>query len=154
MNKKEVKIIVVALSTPILIGIYENDVLIDEIVSQERSSEILPSLFSELLEKYQINTIVYANGPGSFMSIKVSYIFLKSLCMINNFTFLSTDAFYFNENSPIKAVGKLYFVKTLTSIETVRYDEPQSHPFKLPQKFLLQDFNTDTLPFYGIDAVS
>jgi tRNA A37 threonylcarbamoyladenosine modification protein TsaB len=153
MHKKEVDLIFLALSSPIMIGVYEQNRLIDSIVSEEKSSEILPSIYEDLEQKYKITNIFYANGPGSFMAIKVAYIFLKSISILKDIPLFATDAFYFNKNRPIKAVGKLYFVKTLESIETNKFDEPISSDFELPQILKYNDFDSDTVPKYGIGAV-
>jgi len=88
------------------------------------------------------------------MAIKVSYLFLKTLSIVKGIPFLATDAFYFNNNTPIKAVGKLCFVKMADNIETQVFDEVPKNHFELPQELILEDFSDDTLPYYGIDAVS
>ncbi len=152
MPKKKVDILCITLSSPIFVGIYENDLLIDSIESKERSSEILPVIFKKLLEQYEIESLIYANGPGSFMAIKVSYIFLKSLSILKNIPFYSTDAFYFNDNKPIKAIGKLCFVKIQGKIITKKCDEEMGS-FSLPSRLYKQDFTQDCLPAYGISAV-
>ncbi len=146
-------VVVIALSSPLLIGIYKDNVLIRTASSSEQSSEALPLLFKHLLEEYEIGNIIYAKGPGSFMAIKIAYIFLKTLCQVKNIRLLATDAFYFNENSPIKAVGKLYFVKTSEAIITRVFNEMPSMSFNLPNNLNLKDFSEDTAPFYGISAV-
>ncbi len=153
MHKKDVDLIFLALNSPIMIGIYEQNKLIDSIVSEEKSSEILPFIYENLEKKYNINKIFYANGPGSFMAIKVAYIFLKSISILKNIPLFATDAFYFNKNRPIKAVGKLYFVKTSELIETQKFDEPLLSEFALPEFLKYNDFDSDTVPKYGIGAV-
>ncbi|MEA1920883.1 MAG: hypothetical protein U9N52_13665 [Campylobacterota bacterium] len=146
-------VVVIALSSPLLIGIYKDGSLIETIVSDEQTSEALPKLFEDILKRYEIKNIVYANGPGSFMAIKVAYIFLKTLCIINNYTLHATDAFFFNENTPIKAIGKLCFVKTSQRIETQTFEKVPPHSFALPKQISMNDFDHDTLPSYGIAAV-
>jgi len=146
-------LVIIALTSPIHIGIYKDSTLVETIKSEERSSEVLPALFKDILSRYDIKNIVYANGPGSFMAIKVSYIFLRTLCIVKNITLLATDAFYFNNNTPIKAVGKLYFVKNSNAIETVVLKDAPVMEFTLPQELKLNDFTTESAPFYGIGAV-
>ena len=146
-------LVVIALTSPIIIGVYKDQILVETIKSEERSSEVLPELFRTLMAKYEIEHIVYANGPGSFMAIKVSYIFLRTLCIVKNISLLATDAFYFNNNCPIKAVGKLYFVKNRDAIETVTLLEAPVMEFSLPQELRLEDFSSESAPFYGIGAV-
>jgi len=153
MHKKKIDIILVTLSSPLLIGLYEDSKLFETIVSQERSSDYLPILFKNLLENYEISSITYSNGPGSFMAVKVAYIFLKSLSILNNIPLYAVDAFYFNNNSPIKAIGKKYFVKIQGKIETKKFDEAIEQKFTLPQTLKKEDFCDITEPIYGIGAV-
>ena len=74
-----IEILVITISNPLLIGIYENKKLIKEHKLEGKTSDLLPSLFEELLKKYDIKKIIYVNSPGSFMAIKVAYIFLKTI---------------------------------------------------------------------------
>ena len=78
---------------------------------------------------------------------------MKTISIVNNITFLATDAFYFNKNTPIKAVGKLYFVKTLQEIKTEMFVDAPKSIFELPQELHLEDFEEDTAPAYAIGAV-
>jgi tRNA A37 threonylcarbamoyladenosine modification protein TsaB len=102
---KEVDVLLIALTSPIKIGIYEDGNLVKTIENTGKSSDILPSIYKEIFEQYKVRNLLYANGPGSFMAIKVAYIFLKSLSILKNIPLFATDAFYFNNNQPIKAIG-------------------------------------------------
>lgn len=151
---KQVDLVLITLSSPIMIGIYEEKKLIDSIVSSEKSSDVLPLLFQEIFQKYEVKNLFYANGPGSFMAIKVAYIFLKSLSIVKKIPLYAVDAFYFNENRPIKAIGKLYFVKVASEIKTEKFDEKIENDFKLPKQLNYNDFkNNTTAPLYSIGAV-
>jgi tRNA A37 threonylcarbamoyladenosine modification protein TsaB len=148
-----VDLVFITLSSPIIIGIYEDKILIDTIVTQEKSSEVLPSLYLSLSKKYNIKKLFYANGPGSFMAIKIAYIFLKSISILNKIPLFATDAFYFNENQPIKALGKLFFVKVSSKIETQKLETVPSSNFKLPDVLEYKEFSKITTPLYSIGAV-
>ncbi|MCD6259957.1 MAG: hypothetical protein J7J31_10200 [Helicobacteraceae bacterium] len=151
---KQVDLVLITLSSPIMIGIYEEKKLIDSIISSEKSSDVLPLLFKEIFQKYEVKNLFYANGPGSFMAIKVAYIFLKSLSIVKKIPLYAVDAFYFNENRPIKAIGKLYFVKVASEIKTEKFDEKIENDFKLPEQLNYNDFkNNSTVPLYSIGAV-
>lgn len=151
---KKVDILLIALSSPIQIGIYENTLLIKTITSDEKSSEYLPLIFEELLESYSVEKLFYANGPGSFMAIKIAYIFLKSLSILKGIPLFATDAFSFNKNEPIKAIGKLCFVKIADKIETQKLERVPEALFTLPNLLKYDEFTTQAAPLYMIGAVS
>ncbi len=150
---KSVDVLLVALSSPIQIGIYENGSLIDTITSDKKSSDILPLIYSNILDKYSVNRLFYANGPGSFMAIKVAYIFLKSISVLKNIPLYATDAFKFNKNTPIKAIGKLCFVKISSEIKTQKLEIVPEANFTLPDVLDYNEFTTNTTPLYMIGAV-
>ena len=150
---KKVDILLITLSSPIQIGVYENAVLIETIKSEEKSSDVLPIIFKELMQKYQLQRLYYANGPGSFMAIKVAYIFLKSMSILKKIPLFATDAFYFNKNQPIKAIGKLYFVKIASEIKTQKLETVSVGSFELPAELDYSEFTTNTTPLYMIGAV-
>lgn len=153
MPKKKIDILVVAVGSPFFIGLYEDKIRFKIIESNKHTSDELPRLFKILNEEYEIANLIYAKGPGSFMSIKVAYIFLKSFSIMKNIPFLATDAFYFNKNSPIKAVGKLYFVKIDNNIDVVKLEDVQKSQFALPDTLRYDDFELETIPQYGISAI-
>ena len=146
-------VVVLALTAPIQIGVYQDGTLIRTYISDEQSSEALPKLFSEVMDTYGIRTLAYVNGPGSFMAIKITYLFLKTVSIVKNLPLLAVDAFYFNGNRPFKAVGKLCFVKNASAITTERFEELPDSSFRLPSTIDMNDFSADALPFYGIGAV-
>ena len=150
---KNVDVLLVALSSPIQIGIYENNKLIDTIVSHDKSSDVLPLIFKTILETYSVEKLFYANGPGSFMAIKVAYIFLKSLSVLKKIPLFATDAFYFNENQPIKAIGKLCFVKISSEIKTQKLETVPEANFTLPVVLDYNEFSKTSTPLYAIGAV-
>jgi tRNA A37 threonylcarbamoyladenosine modification protein TsaB len=150
---KKVDILLITLTSPILVGIYEDKKLIKTIESNEKSSDFLPLVFEELLQKYDIQNLFYANGPGSFMAIKVAYIFLKSLSVLKDIPLYARDAFYFNENQPIKAIGKLCFVKIASKIETQKFQTVPKTVFRLPDELDYNEFSTNATPLYEIGAV-
>jgi len=150
---KSVDLVFITLSSPIKIGVYENNKLIDTVVSEEKSSEILPIIYKQLDKTYNIKKLFYANGPGSFMAIKVAYIFLKSMSVLKKIPLFATDAFYFNKNQPIKAIGKLCFVKIASEIKTQKLETAPNMEFNLPDVLDYTEFSTTASPLYGIGAV-
>jgi len=151
LQKPLVDIVAVVVSKPLLIGVYKNKQLIKTIKKEGLTSDVLPEIFDELLKKYNINSIIYTKGPGSFMSIKLSYVFFKTLEIAKNIKLLAVDAFYFNENQPIKANFNSYFVKKEGIISLEKH--LKEGEFSLPQKLNVKDFSEDTAPLYVIKAV-
>ena len=150
---KSVDLLFITLSSPIKIGIYEDNKLIESLETYEKSSDVLPKIFDELSRKYLIKKLFYANGPGSFMAIKIAYIFLKSMSVLKNIPLFATDAFYFNKNQPIKAIGKLFFVKISSEIKTQKLEMAPEADFMLPDVLDYSEFSTTATPLYGIGAV-
>jgi tRNA A37 threonylcarbamoyladenosine modification protein TsaB len=150
---KKVDVLLIALSSPIQIGIYENNKLIESIASYEKSSDVLAPIYNKILNKYSVEKFFYANGPGSFMAIKVAYIFLKSLSILKKIPLFATDAFYFNNNQPIKAIAKLCFVKISSEIKTQKLETVPEANFILPVVLDYNEFSKNTTPLYGIGAV-
>ena len=149
-----IEVLVITISNPLLIGIYENKKLIKEHRLDGKTSDLLPSLFEELLKEYDIKKIIYVNSPGSFMAIKVAYIFLKTISITSSIDLYACEGFEFNQNSPIKALGKKYFIKDKKNIK-VDFLEKDCiiHDFELPISIEKCNFNEETLPIYNLPAV-
>jgi len=146
-----IDIVIIPMSKPMLIGLYKDGKLFEEIKTDKMTSDFLPSFFDEILKKYEIKNIIYANGPGSYMAIKLVYIFLKTLQITKDINILSTDGFYFNQNSPIKAIGNRYFVKENDTITMKESNEVGK--FELPEVLKYSDFSKDIEPIYILNAV-
>jgi hypothetical protein len=145
--------VVVSLASPLHVGIYEDHRLIHHETSHEQTSEVLPLLFEALLERYEPKRLFFARGPGSFMSIKISYIFLKTLSIALGVPLFASDGFTFNEGRPIKAMRNLYFVKDKEAIHTQTFDTPQMQEFTLPKVLNEALFSTENEPLYMLPAV-
>lgn len=148
------EVLVISISKPLLVGIYENKKLIKTYENDGMTSDVLPIIFEEILEKFNLNKIYYVNTPGSYMAIKVSYVFLKTVCLTKNIELKACSGFEFNENSPIKALGKKYFINDQGSVKVDFLDNNcKISDFKLPE--LLEDINftSKTLPIYNLPAV-
>ena len=152
-QKSRVDLVVVALSSPLLVGIYQNGQLIEAIQSEQKTSEALPRIFKEILDRYDVRGIYFAKGPGSFMSIKLVYIFLKTLQIAKNIQLFGCEAFVFNDNAPIKAFGNLYFVKENGKIVTKKFDVPPKSEFHLPKRLEGLECSDDISPLYVLPAV-
>jgi len=146
-----IDIVIIPISKPLKIGLYKDGELFEEIEADKMTSDFLPFFFDEILKKYKIKNIIYANGPGSYMAIKLTYIFLKTLQITQNIDILAQDGFYFNQNSPIKAIGNRYFVKENDTI-TIK-EANLDKEFELPKKLNYSDFTKEISPIYILNAV-
>lgn len=143
----------IALSSPLLVGIYQNDILIKQYEEFGKTSDMLPDLFSKILDEYNVENIFFTNGPGSFMAIKVAYIFLKTLSISLNIDIFATDGFNFNNNSPIRAMKKIYFIKEDKYITTSMINVEIEDRFELPGTLKKDLFSKNCDPLYILPAV-
>ena len=147
------QILILSISSPLLIGVYKNGQLIEKIETKEKTSEILLRKLTELSLKYNYSHVIYTNGPGSYMAIKLTYITLRSLEILKGITFSGCNAFDLNGNKPIKAVGKLYFIKEKETIITKKFDEAVEQRFELPSMLSEVTIINDNKPMYILPAV-
>jgi tRNA A37 threonylcarbamoyladenosine modification protein TsaB len=147
------EILIVSISNPLLIGVYENNKLIETIETPEKTSEILLKTLMELSLKYEYKKVTYVSGPGSYMAIKLTYITLRSLEIVNGITFSACEAFTLNENKPVKAMGKLYFIKENNTIITKKFDEVLEQRFALPSMLSEVTLLDNNRPLYILPAV-
>lgn len=149
-----IEVLVISISKPLLIGIYENKKLIKVYEEEGMTSDVLPVLFKEILDKYTIDNLIYVNTPGSYMAIKVAYVFLKTVSISHNIELKACSGFEFNDNTPIKALGKKYFIN---SNDGVKVDFLENNckmsPFELPEVLENINISAETLPIYNLPAV-
>lgn len=151
----KVEALVISLASPLLVGIYKDSSLIKTYEIEGKTSDILPEVFGKILNEYELQNIYYVNGPGSYMAIKVAYLFLQTLCIVKKITLYATDGFTLNDNSPIKALGKKYFFKEHDGTIKIDFLENSSllGSFQLPQVLNKDDFTSDPLPNYNLPAI-
>ena len=147
------KILIISIASPLLIGVYRDDLLIEKIESNQKTSEVLLKILTQLSEKYDYSSVIYTNGPGSYMAIKLTYIILRSLEILKGLTFTGCNAFDLNGQKPIKAMGKLYFIKEKETIITKKFDEAVEQRFELPSMLSEVTVLNDNKPLYILPAV-
>jgi len=157
MQQSSVKVIVISISNPILIGIYEENILVKTISKEGKTSDVLPSLFDDILINYDGQEVYYVSGPGSYMAIKIAYIFLKTISIVNEIELYALSGFDFNNNSPIKALGKKFFFREMIDSEEKILIQPLENSkieeFALPLDIKNIKFTENTLPEYNLPAV-
>jgi len=135
------------------LGIYKDDTLIKTIESDRKTSEILLPLLNECMDNYDISTIIYTRGPGSYMAIKLTYIMLKTIEITRGIDCFGCSGFALNGGEPIKAVGNLYFIKEKETIITKKYEQPVVTHFALPKSIHDLKIDEESIPEYILPAV-
>ncbi|MDR1911972.1 MAG: glycoprotease [Helicobacteraceae bacterium] len=115
-------------------------------------SEGLFSIMKAIDIRFNIVKVLYARGPGSFMGLKLGYIFLKTFAFARDIPFLATDSFNLSGDRPILAHGKRRFVKKDKRIEIEIFDAPFEESLKPPNRLDITLFDDQTLPNYILDA--
>ena len=147
------KVLINSISQPIQIGLYRDDVCIERIELEGQTSEVLLPIIESLMERYDIERFIYANGPGSHMAIKLTYIALRTIELLSEIPFSSCSAFELNSAKPLKAMGKLYFIKEKETIITQKFEEAVEQSFELPDSLDSIVISNENLPNYQLPAV-
>jgi tRNA A37 threonylcarbamoyladenosine modification protein TsaB len=153
VSPKRYELLIISISSPLLLGVYEESKLIKTISSEKKTSEILLPLIKECLDTYDISTIIYTRGPGSYMAIKLTYIMLKTIEITLGIKCIGCSGFALNGAQPIKAIGNLYFIKEKETIITKKYDQPVEASFALPQSIHDLELDEESIPDYILPAV-
>ena len=146
-------LLIIAISSPLLLGVYEDEKLIQSFSSEKKISETLLPLINDILKTYEISEIIYTRGPGSYMAIKLTYIMLKTIETVKGITCRGCSAFELNNAQPIKAIGNLYFIKEKETIMTKKFEQPVSVTFTLPQSIHDLAIDEESTPEYNLPAV-
>jgi len=149
----KVTLLIISIASPLLVGVYEDDLLIETIFSEKKTSEILLPLIMECLERYDVSKIIYTRGPGSYMAIKLTYIMLKTIEITKGIPCFGCSGFALNDGQPIKAIGNLYFIKEKETIITKKYEQPVNANFALPQSIRDLTIDEESTPEYSLPAV-
>lgn len=148
---KSVDIVIVCVANPLLIGVYFEGELVETVCEDGKISDILIGIYKGLKNRYSIKSFTYTNSPGSFLSIKLTYLFLKTIELLEEIPIKSVDGFYFNENNPIKAVFSKQFIKKNGKITTItQKGECIYKSFKLPSHIDIEKFSNNIEPIYII----
>jgi len=120
------------------IGFYKEEALIEVKEYDGMTSDILLPILSEILNEYKLKRVIYTNGPGSHMATKISYVLLKTLNIIKDIKISAISGFDLNGGKPIKALGKLYFIKEKETIITKRFEEEPISSFSVPENLSIK----------------
>jgi len=135
------------------IGFYKNNALLNTKEYSGLTSDILLPTLETILKQNNITKIIYTNKPGSHMATKITYVLLKTLNNIKDIPIYAISGFELNNNKPIKALGKLYFIKEKENIITKRFDQEPNSSFSMPKSLNELSASNQIEPQYEIAAV-
>ncbi len=147
------KVLINSISQPIQIGLYREQICIEKVLLEGQTSDMLLPTLERLMDSYDIESFIYANGPGSHMAIKLTYIALRTIELLSGISFDSCSAFELNGGKPLKAMGKLYFIKEKETIITQKFEETVEQSFELPDSLDSIVISNENLPNYQLPAV-
>ncbi|MCR4942125.1 MAG: glycoprotease [Campylobacter sp.] len=124
--------------------------LFESFSTDEHASEAIISILERLNQEFNIQKIIYANTPGSFMGLKIAYVILQTFCTIKSCEFYAVNGFELSKGTPIKANKKLSFVKNGDKVSLLPVS---AGIFEMPQNLNDLTLSSDTLPDYMISAV-
>ncbi len=142
------------IASPWQIGIYSVEgTLLKSRKIEGYVSENLVETLNHTLEHSPVKQVLYVNGPGSYMGIKLTYITLRTLEAVRKIPFAAVSAFALNGGKPLKAMGKLYFVKEKETIITRKFDEKIPQEFQMPESLKHLEILSDREPDYRLPSV-
>jgi len=149
----ETLLLINPVASPLQFGFYRGGVLAKSWEREGYASETLVEELERLLQLEQPDEILYVNGPGSQMGIKLAYITLRTLELLEGIPFGAVSAFALNGGRPLKAMGRLYFVKEKETIMTKSFQEPIAQEFSFPSTLEALEREPDNRPDYRLPAV-
>ncbi|ADV47144.1 hypothetical protein Nitsa_1900 [Nitratifractor salsuginis DSM 16511] len=140
------------ISSPLQFALYEGNELKEQWEREGYASELLLPELERRLES-GLDEILYVNGPGSQMGIKLTYIALETLHLLRGIPFGAVSAFALNDGRPLKAMGRLYFVKEKETIITQPLEETIAQEFSFPSTLDALEREPGNRPDYRLPAV-
>lgn len=144
------------MDSPLLAGVYDlhQPLLQKSWTLNGHSSSALNTLFEEILSAdFELDSIFYARGPGRFSALKMTHIFLHTLCLVKSYKLFSVSSFYFNSAAPIHAFANKYFIQENQGIALKDFSIKITQEFVLPEVLNIDDFDTQNKPLYILPPV-
>jgi len=149
-----IEVFILSISKPLIVGVYKDKKLLKTIIKEQNTSDILADVIDDLLKQFNIRAFYYANGPGSYLSIKLVYVFLSTISIIKKIPFFGANGFCFNDNSPIKAIGNKYFFNKSDKIILDDLKDAKIQDFYLPKTLKSEIFKPNLAPLYELDYLN
>lgn len=151
MQKALPEIVLFSSSEPFLAGLYENGKRVKTFTSDKKTSDALLDFYLELIKPNTVKTIYFSKGPGSFMSIKLTYVFLKTVAITECIALKATEAFHFSTSGSVPASKNSSFLKKEGTITLLK--EKMDYKIRLPETIDSALFDNNIEPFYFLPPV-
>ena len=139
---------------PFVLAVYdERNELIEQHASDQHLTTALYMITSEIDARYCVTKVAYIRGPGSFMGLKLGFVFMRSFALARGIDFTAADSFALTADRPVFSHKNRYFVKENGVISVQRFDQPQPNFLIPPLALDTTIFNADTLPQYILGAI-
>ncbi len=154
MPKEPVTLLLLSVASPIQIGLYDRSgQRIEAFSYEQKASAVLYSAFEAIEGRFEITALAYARGPGSFMGLKLGFVFLRSYAIVKGLPMYAADSFLFNEGAPIGASRSRSYVKEGDRISIRRLESPPKSAMALPDRLDWSAMDAPLEPLYIQPAV-
>ncbi|MGE4295437.1 MAG: hypothetical protein AB7E49_07045 [Campylobacterales bacterium] len=154
MPKSPVFVLLVSASRPMRLAVYDlggNRLELHE--SDAPATESFYPFFKTIDDRYDIARVAYARGPGSFMGLKLGYVFLQSFAMARRIPFASVSSFALTRGAPVQAHGKRWFVLEGGEVSVRAFETPPQAALLPPEQIDFSIFEAACEPEYLMPAV-
>lgn len=154
MPKLPVTVLLISASRPMRLAVYDRaGAKLESFESDAPATESFYPLFKAIDEQYAIEKLAYARGPGSFMGLKLGYVFMQTLALARNLPFAAASSFALSGGAPVHAHGKRWFVPQGNEVSVQTFDPAPENRLLPPDRLDLSLFDTNTEPDYLMPAV-
>lgn len=154
MPKLPVTVLLISASRPMRLAVYDRvGAKLESFESDAPATESFYPLFKAIDEKYAIEKLAYARGPGSFMGLKLGYVFMQTLALARNLPFTAASSFVLSDGAPVQAHGKRWFAQEANGIGVKLFEAAPEDRLLPPDRLDLNLFDTNTEPDYFMPAV-
>lgn len=152
MSLPKVTLLLLTIAKPTVVALYdENNRFLKSYAFEEKITDGLYKTVKEIERSFEIVRVAYANGPGSFMGLKLGYVFLQTYSAVRDIPFVATESFTFADK--IHSNGKRWFVKSVDSVDLIVLDDSPIDMPNLPERLDLMLFSDSVEPNYILPAV-
>ncbi|MDR3347856.1 MAG: hypothetical protein LBN32_04505 [Helicobacteraceae bacterium] len=150
----DVTVLLISAAQPAKLAVYDDRfACIERLENALPLSEWLYGAMKSIVQRYNVARVAYARGPGSFMGLKLGYLFMRSFSLAARIPFVAASSFDLTSGAPIKAHGKRWFVIKDGAIAIESFETPPADRLLLPDQLDMSMFSGAVLPEYVLNAV-